>query len=177
MLLLLRSRVGLCFQAIREDEDETAIFAAGADVLEPEFWNVMGDQGVHVIGNPAGLPGKPDTEKSRAFSTAFEGKFSRPANAVAMEGYDGVMVIAEAIKAENSADPVKIQEGLRALRWEGPRGEIYFSQDKEPKWKFQQWPEVPIFVIQYSAPNQSPTDAAILWPRSQATVDEVVLRP
>lgn len=33
---------------------DTAIFAAGADVLEPEFWNVMGDQGVYVIGNPAG---------------------------------------------------------------------------------------------------------------------------
>ncbi len=156
---------------------ETAIFAAGADVLEPEFWNVMGDQGVHVIGNPAGLPGKPDTEKSRAFSSAFEAKFSRPANAVAMEGYDGVMVIAEAIKAQNSADPKMIQEGLRALRWEGPRGEIHFSQETEPKWMYQQWPDVPIFVIQYSAPNQSPTDAAILWPKSQATVDALVLKP
>lgn len=155
----------------------TAIFAAGADVLEPEFWNVMGDQGVHVIANPAGLPGKPDTEKSRSFSAAFQAKFGRPANAVAMEGYDGVMVIAEAIKTQNSADPKKIQEGLRALRWEGPRGEIYFSQDKEPKWMFQQWPEVPIYVIQYSAPNQTPTDAAILWPKAQATVDAIVLRP
>ncbi|HET7413365.1 MAG TPA: ABC transporter substrate-binding protein, partial [Pararhizobium sp.] len=47
---------------------ETAIFAAGADALEPEFWNVMGDAGVYVIANPAGLPGKPDTEISRAFS-------------------------------------------------------------------------------------------------------------
>lgn len=156
---------------------ETAIFAAGADVLEPEFWNVMGDQGVHVIGNPAGLPGKPDTEKSRSFSAAFQAKFDRPANAVAMEGYDGVMVIAEAIKAQNSADPKQIQAGLRELRWEGPRGEIYFSKDKEPGWMFQQWPEVPIFVIQYSEANQSPKDAAILWPKGQATVDEIVLKP
>jgi branched-chain amino acid transport system substrate-binding protein len=156
---------------------DTAIFAAGGDVLEPEFWNVMGDQGVHVIANPAGLPGRPDTEKSRAFSAAFEAKFNRPANAVAMEGYDGVMVIAEAIKAKNSADPKMIQEGLRALKWEGPRGEIYFSQDTEPKWMFQQWPEVPIFVIQYTAPNQSPSDAAVLWPRDQATVEEIVLKP
>ncbi len=156
---------------------DTAIFAAGADVLEPEFWNVMGDQGVYVIGNPAGLPGKPDTEKSRNFSAAFEARFGRPANAVAMEGYDGVMVIAQAIKARNSADPAAIQAGLRDLRWEGPRGEIYFSQDKEPAWRFQQWPEVPIYVVQYSAANQSPTDAAILWPRAQATVDEIVLQP
>ncbi len=87
------------------------------------------------------------------------------------------MVIAEAIKAQNSADPKMIQEGLRALKWEGPRGEIYFSQDKEPAWMFQQWPEVPIFVIQYTAANQSPTDAAILWPKSQATVDSLLLKP
>lgn len=94
-----------------------------------------------------------------------------------MEGYDGVMVIAEAIKAQNSADPKMIQDGLRALRWEGPRGEIYFTQDVEPKWMFQQWPEVPVFVIQYTAPNQTPTEAAILWPKSQATVEEIVLKP
>ncbi len=156
---------------------ETAIFAAGSDVLEPEFWNVMGDQGVYVIANPAGLPGRPDTEISRGFSAAYEARFGRPANAVSMEGYDGVMVIAEAIRAQNSADPAAIQTGLRELRWEGPRGEIYFPKTTEPAWSFQQWPEVPIYVIQYDTPNQSPTDAAILWPRSQATIDAVVLKP
>ncbi|MDP3958514.1 MAG: ABC transporter substrate-binding protein [Pseudorhodobacter sp.] len=155
----------------------TAIFAAGADVLEPEFWNVAGDAGVHVIGNPAGLPGKPDTPLSRSFGAAFEAEFGRPANAVAMEGYDGVMVIAEAIKATGSADPVKIQEGLRALQWNGTRGKIYFSQDKEPAWMYQQWPEVPIFVIQYTAPNQTPSDAAILWPKALATVNELYFKP
>jgi branched-chain amino acid transport system substrate-binding protein len=36
---------------------------------------------------------------------------------------------------------------------------------------------VPIFVIQYTKPNQTPTDAAILWPRSQATVDKLILNP
>jgi branched-chain amino acid transport system substrate-binding protein len=94
-----------------------------------------------------------------------------------MEGYDGVMVIAEAIKAQNSADPQAIQAGLRDLRWGGTRGTIYFPEDKAPAWKFQQWPEVPIFVIQYDTPNQTPGDAAILWPRAQATVDEILLKP
>ncbi|MCB9946992.1 MAG: ABC transporter substrate-binding protein [Rhodospirillaceae bacterium] len=156
---------------------ETAVFAAGSDVLEPEFWNVMGDDGVYVIGNPAGLPGRPDTELSRAFATAFEERFGRPANAVAMEGYDGIMVIAQAIMAQQSAEPAAIIEGLRATDWEGTRGRIYFPQDTDPAWAFQQWPEVPIFVIQYTEPNQTPAEAAILWPRSQATVDEIVLRP
>src|SRR5690606_14057234 len=102
---------------------ETAVFAAGADALEPEFWNVMGDDGVYGIGSAAGLPGKPDTPLSRSFGEAYQAQYGRPANAVAMEGYDGVMVIAEAIKAAGSTDRAAVQEALRELRWNGTRGE------------------------------------------------------
>jgi branched-chain amino acid transport system substrate-binding protein len=155
----------------------TAIFAAGSDALEPEFWNVVGDGGVGVIANPAGLPGRPDTPLSRSFGKAFEAKFKRPANAVSMEGYDGIMVVAEAIKKAGSADRVAIQKAMRDLKWEGTRGTIHFPQTEEPAWKFQQWPEVPIFVIQYTKPKQTPAEAAILWPRSEATVDKLILNP
>jgi branched-chain amino acid transport system substrate-binding protein len=156
---------------------ETAVFAAGADVLEPEFWDVMKDDGVYVIGNPAGLPGKPDTPLSRSFGAAYEKATGRPANAVAMEGYDGVMVIAEAIKAAGSDDAGAIEKSLRDLKWEGTRGTIYFPQTKDPAWKFQQWPDVPIFVIQYTEPNQTPAEAAILWPPQLATTDKLLLKP
>ncbi|MEO3429902.1 ABC transporter substrate-binding protein [Pelagibius sp. CAU 1746] len=173
LLLMLRQAYDLGVAPSKN----TAIFAAGADVLEPEFWNVMGDDGVYVIGNPAGLPGKPDTPLSRSFAKAYEDAYGRPANAVAMEGYDGVMVIAEAIKAAGSADREAIQDALRKLQWDGTRGKIYFPQTAEPKWKFQQWPEVPIFVIQYSKPNQTPAESEILWPRAQATTDSLLLQP
>ncbi len=156
---------------------DTAIFAAGADVLEPEFWKTMGSDGVYVIGNPAGLPGKPDTPLSRSFGTAYQKATGRPANAVAMEGYDGIMVIAEAIKAAGSSDSQAITATLRDLRWEGTRGTIYFSKDKEPAWMFQQWPEVPIFVIQYDKADQAPGDAQILWPAKLATTDKLYLKP
>lgn len=156
---------------------QTAVFAAGADALEPEFWETMGKDGVYVIANPAGLPGKPDTPLSRSFGEAYQASTGRPANSVAMEGYDGVMVIAEAIKAANSVDPKQITESLRQVKWEGTRGTIYFPQEKEPAWAFQQWPDVPIFVIQYDEPDQLPENAQILWPRSQATTDEVLLKP
>ncbi|MDZ5696142.1 ABC transporter substrate-binding protein [Chelativorans sp. M5D2P16] len=173
LLLMLRQAYDLDLAPTAD----TAIFAAGADVLEPEFWNVMGDAGTYVIGNPAGLPGKPDTELSRSFSKAYQEKFDRPANAVAMEGYDGVMVIAEAIKAAGSTEGPALEEALRNLKWDGTRGQIHFPQDKDPAWQFQQWPDVPIFVIQYTEPNQTPSEAAILWPRAEATVDELVLKP
>lgn len=156
---------------------ETAVFAAGADVLEPEFWKTMGNDGVYVIGNPAGLPGKPDTPLSRQFSEAYQKLTGRPANSVAMEGYDGVMVIAEAIKAAKGTESEALIKALRNLKWEGTRGTIFFPQKKEPAWAYQQWPEVPIFVIQYDEANQLPENAEILWPRAQATTDKLVLKP
>jgi branched-chain amino acid transport system substrate-binding protein len=156
---------------------DTAIFSAGADALEPEFWQVMGDKGVHVIANPAGLPGRPDTEISRAFSEAYQARFNRPANAVAMEGYDGVMVIAEAIRAKNSTSSQDIQAGLRELSWEGPRGTINFSDKTDPEWAYQQWMGVPIYVIQYTEANQTPTAAAVLWPEAERTADALLLKP
>ncbi len=155
----------------------TAIFAAGSDVLEPEFWKTMGAAGKYVIGNPAGLPGKPDTPLSRSFAKAYKAATNRPANAVSMEGYDGVMVIAEAIKAANSTDSKKITEALRTLKWEGTRGNVYFSKKSSPDWMFQQWPEVPIFVIQYDKENQTPGNAQILWPKNQKTLDKPYLKP
>lgn len=173
LLLMLRQAYDLGLAP----SPETAIFAAGADVLEPEFWDVMGDAGKYVIGNPAGLPGKPDTPLSRSFGEAYQQKFDRPANAVAMEGYDGVMVLAEAIEAAGTTESDAVEEALRELRWDGTRGTIFFPQTKEPAWAFQQWPEVPIFVIQYSEANQTPSEAEILWPKSQATTDEIVLKP
>ncbi len=173
LLLMLRQAADLDLAPTAE----TAIFAAGADVLEPEFWDVMGEEGKFVIGNPAGLPGKPDTPLSRSFSKAYENKFDRPANAVAMEGYDGVMVLAKAIEAAGSTENDAIKEALRALEWDGTRGTITFPQTTDPAWAYQQWMDVPIFVIQYNEANQSPADAAILWPRSQATTDEILLKP
>ncbi len=173
LLLLLKQAADL---GIAPSAD-TAIFSAGADALEPEFWQVMGDKGVHVIANPAGLPGRPDTEISRAFSEAYQARFNRPANAVAMEGYDGVMVIAEAIRAKNSTSSQDIQAGLRELSWEGPRGTITFSDKTDPAWAYQQWMGVPIYVIQYTEANQTPTAAAVLWPEAERTADALLLKP
>jgi branched-chain amino acid transport system substrate-binding protein len=156
---------------------QTAVFAAGQDVLEPEFWDTMGADGVYVIANPPGLRGKPDTPLSRSFAKNFKELTGRPSNAVAMEGYDGIMVIVEAIKAANSTDPQAITKALRELKWEGTRGTIYFPQKYEPAWAFQQWPDVPIFVIQYDKVNQLPEKAKILWPRNQATTKKLLLKP
>ncbi len=147
------------------------------DVLYPGFWETTKDAGVYVLGNPAGLPGIPTTEVSKSFGAAFQKKHNRAPDAVAMEGYDGVYLIAEAIKSAGSADPKKITQALENIKWTGTRGTITFFKGHDPDWMYHQWPDVPVFVIQYTKLNQPPEQAAILWPRRYATVKELLLKP
>lgn len=156
---------------------ETAHFAGGVEATVPDFWKAVGKAGRYAIMNPAGLSGIPKTPVTERFARTFKARHGREPDAVAMEGYDGIALIAEAIRKANSADPKRITEALRGIRWEGTRGTIWFSQDREPKWMFQQWPDVPMLVMQYTELGQDITKAAILWPRRLATTDKLILRP
>lgn len=149
----------------------TALLGAGMDTLYPGFWEAVGEAGVHVLSNPAGLPGIPKTKTSEKFARAFKAKLNREPDAVAMEGYDTVMVLAEAIKTSKSTTGKALIGALESkVSWEGTRGTIRFNKDKTPAWAFHMWMDVPVFIIQYTKANQDPSKAAILWPEKFATV-------
>lgn len=148
----------------------TAVLGAGMDTLYPGFWETVGDAGVHVLSNPAGLPGIPKTATSEKFVKAFKAKLNREPDAVAMEGYDTVMVIAEAVKAAKSTSGKALVDALEnKVDWVGTRGTIKFSKEKSPAWAYHMWMDVPVFIIQYTKANQEFSQAAILWPEKHAT--------
>ena len=148
-----------------------ALLGAGMDTLYPGFWDTVGDAGVYVLSNPAGLPGLPKTETSEKFKKIFMSMHNREPDAVAMEGYDSVMVIAEAVKLSNSTKGGDLIEALEnKVNWVGTRGTVKFSTNKTPDWAYHMWMDVPVFIIQYTELNQDPSKAAILWPEEHATV-------
>jgi branched-chain amino acid transport system substrate-binding protein len=148
-----------------------AILGAGMDTLYPGFWETVGQAGIYVLSNPAGLPGLPKTATSEKFAKIFKAKLSREPDAVAMEGYDTVMVIAEAIKIAGAADSKAMIDALEnKLKWVGTRGTIAFNSGKTPAWAYHMWMDVPVFIIEYTEVNQDPSKAAILWPEQYATV-------
>jgi branched-chain amino acid transport system substrate-binding protein len=147
------------------------------DTLYPGFWDTVGEAGVYVLSNPAGLPGLPKTGTSEKFKQVFMAKHNREPDAVAMEGYDSVMIVAEAVKLSNSTEGKALINALEnELNWEGTRGTIKFSKDKTPDWSYHMWMDVPVFIIQYTALKQDPSKAAILWPDEFATV-KGILKP
>jgi branched-chain amino acid transport system substrate-binding protein len=155
----------------------TAILGAGMDTLYPNFWDTVGDAGVYVLSNPAGLPGIPKTPVSDKFGKAFKTKMNREPDAVAMEGYDTVMVIAEAVKLNKSTTGKSIIDGLEKISWEGTRGTIKFTTEKSPAWAYHMWMDVPVFIIQYTKLKQDPSQAAIIWPAKHATSKEYIRPP
>jgi len=156
----------------------TAILGAGMDTLYPGFWETAGEAGVYVLSNPAGLPGIPKTKTSDKFTKAFKAKLNREPDAVAMEGYDTVMVLAEAITASKSTDGKALVAALEdKVNWEGTRGTIKFNKEKNPPWAYHMWMDVPVFIIQYTKINQDPSQAAILWPEKYATVKAYIRPP
>lgn len=148
-----------------------ALLGAGMDTLYPGFWDTVGEAGVYVLSNPAGLPGLPKTTTSEKFKEVFKSKYNREPDAVAMEGYDSVMVIAEAVKLSQSTEGKALIDALEnKVNWVGTRGKINFSKEKSPAWAYHMWMDVPVFIIQYTELNQDPSKAAILWPAEFATV-------
>jgi branched-chain amino acid transport system substrate-binding protein len=155
----------------------TAILGAGMDTLYPNFWDTVGEAGVYVLSNPAGLPGIPKTATSDKFGKAFKAKMNREPDAVAMEGYDTVMVIAEAVKLSQATSGKSIIDGLEKISWEGTRGTIKFTTEKSPAWAYHMWMDVPVFIIQYTKVKQDPSQAAIIWPAKYATAKEYIRPP
>ena len=155
-----------------------AMLGAGMDTLYPGFWDTVGEAGVYVLSNPAGLPGIPKTKTSETFSKLFKAKYQREPDAVAMEGYDTVMVIAQGIKIADSTDSKKVIDALEnKVDWVGTRGTINFSKDKNPPWAYHMWMDVPVFIIEYTEFKQDPSKAAILWPAEYATVKSYIRPP
>lgn len=156
----------------------TAILGAGMDTLYPNFWDTVGEAGVYVLSNPAGLSGIPKTSISEKFGKTFKTKLNREPDSVAMEGYDSVMVLAEAIKLKKSSAGKDIIDGLEnQVNWEGTRGTIKFNRGKNPPWAYHMWMDVPVFIIEYTKMKQDPSQAAILWPAKHATVKTYIRPP
>lgn len=143
---------------------ETAIFAVGTSALYPEFWETVGEYGVFAITKTGYHPLLGVTPAIREFTAKFEERTGKEPTFAAMEGYDSIYVLAEAIEAAGSTDPDAIVAALEEIKYDGVLGTIYFSLEREPDYMFHQWPGAKAVVIQYTEVNQKPSDALLLWP-------------
>ena len=76
--------------------------------------------------------------------------------------YDGMMMVAETIKKINSADPQKIADALKDIKFEGTTGMMSFERKEGPVWN--QWMGHQLFVKKLTQFKQKGEDADVVYP-------------
>jgi branched-chain amino acid transport system substrate-binding protein len=103
------------------------------------------------------------------------------AESYALEAYDSIMIIAQAIEEAGSTEPQALITALENITYEGALGTITFpinSQNTpeaaglDPKW-WHQFPDPAITMLQYQEEGQDSTVAPVVFPEIYKTGDVV----
>lgn len=157
-------------------------FQTGQDALESgAYWRNVPD-GQYAFVQRIGLPESRFNEKGRAFAEVYKKRTGKGAvESYAMEAYDSIAIIAQAIEEAGSTDGDAIVEALESIEHDGTLGTIYFpyGSKKDPsadghgsEW-WHQWPDVALTMVQYQEEGQNSADAAIVYPDAYKTADPV----
>jgi len=146
------------------------------------FWTNVPD-GNYCLVRRIGLPVTLYNDNALAFLEKYSERTGKQAaESYALEAYDSIMIIAQAIEEAGSTDPEAIITALENLTYEGTLGTITFpyGRDNLPadngvEDKFwHQWPEPAITIVQYQEEGQDSTDAVIVYPETYKTGDVVL---
>lgn len=143
-------------------------------LLQKEVWEVDGACAKNLLIVNIATPKIQWSDKAKAFAAAFQKKYDRPPTGVAMEAYDTLGVFVAAVDKEKSAERKDVIKGLETISHVGVNGTYSFPATKDPLWAYHQFIDVPFHIIQYTAVNQAPTDAAIIYPTKWATTDKLL---
>jgi len=157
-------------------------FQTGQDALESgAFWRNVPD-GKDAFIQRVGLPENLFNERGKAFAAVYKEKTGKGAvESYAMEAYDSIAILAQAISEAGSTNGDAIVDALENIQHEGTLGKIYFpyGTKKDPsadgkgnEW-WHQWPDVALTMIQYQEEGQNSADAPIVYPDSYKTGEPV----
>lgn len=157
-------------------------FHAGQVSLESKaYWENVPD-GNYAFVQRIGVPENLFNEKAKNFAKVYKAKTGKDAvESYAMEAYDSIAVLAQAINEAKSTDGDAIVEALENINHDGVLGRIYFpygtkkdpsADGKGDEW-WHQWPDVALTVIQYQKEGQNSAESPIVWPDAYKNGDAV----
>lgn len=159
-------------------------FHAGQVSLESKsYWENVPD-GNYAFVQRIGVPENLFNEKAKKFAAVYKERTGKAAvESYAMEAYDSIAIIAQAIDEAGSTDGDAIVAALENISHDGTLGRIYFpygtgkdpsADGKGDEW-WHQWPDPALTVIQYQEEGQNSVDAPIVWPDAYKTGDAVYI--
>ncbi|GIN20632.1 MAG TPA: branched-chain amino acid ABC transporter substrate-binding protein [Bacillus bacterium] len=104
-------------------------FVGGNGFNSPEIINIAGDAANGLIVATPWFAGK-DNEKVQNFVKKYNEAYGKDPDQFAAQAYDGLYLMAEAIKAAGEEDPDAIRDGLAGIKdFEGVLGTMSFDED------------------------------------------------
>ena len=160
-------------------------FQTGQVSLESKaYWENVPDGNMAFVQR-IGVPENLFNDKGKAFAAQYKAKTGKDAvESYAMEAYDSIAVLAQAINEAGSTDGDAIVAALENIDHDGTLGRIYFpygtkkdpSEDgKGDEW-WHQWPDPALTMIQYQKQGQNSADAPIIWPDVYKTGDAIYVK-
>lgn len=145
------------------------------------FWAAVPD-GNLCMYRKIGLPQALYTPETIAFAEKYTAKTGKALpESYAMEAYDSLKLMAQAINEAGSTDPDAIISALENITYNGALGKITFPygthnpvpEGVEAKW-WHQFPDPAITMRQYTEKGQNANDSAVVWPDAYKTADPIL---
>ncbi len=155
----------------------TGMANSGGPAVDPTFWKNVGQAGKYLLTEIVGLPKNAWNDKTKAFVAAFKKKYNQTPSPQAIENYDAMLVLADAIQRAKSTDGKALIAALEKTDIVLGRGRYTFSTSHEPDWAYHQFMNAPVELVQYDKVDQEAEDAPIIWPRDIADVKYMYLKP
>jgi len=107
----------------------TAKFLAGDSADVPELVQIAGENAEGFMYTAQFHPDAFTHPEAKAFVEAFRAKYNIDPETFSVTGYDGYMLLRDAIERAGSVDPEKIREALIATKFVGARGLTQFDEN------------------------------------------------
>jgi ABC-type branched-subunit amino acid transport system substrate-binding protein len=150
-----------------------------------QFWETVPD-GNYCAFNRVGIIPSLFNDIAADLNTAYEAEFGDIVASYAMEAYDSVLLLADAMdRAESYTDADAIVDALEASDIELSQGRYYFTYGSHnpeipegvPAYMWHQWPDPIVTVMQYFEQGQSSLDAAVIFPEVYQTKGTAYIVP
>jgi ABC-type branched-subunit amino acid transport system substrate-binding protein len=151
------------------------ICIANQVAVQPAFWDAV-PGGNYCSFRKVGLTPAAANDVTKAFEQEYRKRFDIFPESFALEAYDSMMIMANAIENAGSLDPDAIIDALEATDIDLAQGHYYFPYGKnnpvpegEPDWMWHQWPDAAVLFLQYFEEGQSSDEAAVIYPEVYQT--------
>lgn len=160
-------------------------FLTGQDGLESRaYWENVPDGNLAFL-NRIGVPETMYNAQAKKFAADYKAKTGKEGvESYALEAYDSIGVLAQAIREAGSTDGDAIVDALEKISYNGTLGRIFFpyGTKKDPsvdgkgnEW-WHQWPDVAITVVQYQKKGEPSSTMTIVYPDAYKTGEAIYVK-